>query len=463
MKDLLYITFNKILSIYNYDLKEYELFEEKDVKVQTKEDNILFDYNNTTGKIIAHIVVGKKDNSTKYGIIFQSNNRKFPYIEFISKECLKVLRALYFSYNKIINKAMVRSIIDETIENSIVQIAFEGLKNSSFRQKRLLINRVCELLQHLLKWSNRTYEGRKIPFSFLIDLKEIEEGSIFEHFNEFLKDDASALLTDGITSYLEIGKYIVYRVVDFFDAEKVLFSGNSSGDNEKIKIPLVPYRFSSFGNVCEDGKLGVILTVQGDLLFIKNRKLMYAKRNGEWHFYDYDAFNKTLFDDMNDLGVYDKDEREEKIKKIYLTCLDVAFARTGGCLAICKKDQLEELKKNIHPDDIHLPFRGNNIIENDVHYKRYFLEDIIINKGSFDSLSRKARQELLGIDGATIISTEWKFITTGAIIDNQMEDNQDRHGGARTKIAMKLSDYGIAIKISADGYIECYREKKHIF
>ena len=76
----------------------------------------------------------------------------------------------------------------------------------------------------------------------------------------------------------------------------------------------------------------------------------------------------------------------------------------------------------------------------------------------------------MGIDGATIILTDGRFVTTGAIIDNQATKRANEgtketeaSGGARKKITMKLSEYGIAIKISADGYIECFKNRKHIF
>lgn len=98
------------------------------------------------------------------------------------------------------------------------------------------------------------------------------------------------------------------------------------------------------------------------------------------------------------------------------------------------------------------------------------LEETIIQKHPFFELGRKARQEIIGIDGATIILTDGRFLTTGAIIDNQatkrayeVTKETEASGGARKKIAMKLSVYGIAIKISSDGYIECFKNKKHIF
>lgn len=79
----------------------------------------------------------------------------------------------------------------------------------------------------------------------------------------------------------------------------------------------------------------------------------------------------------------------------------------------------------------------------------------------FQELSRKARQELLAIDGVTILVGNGKFITAGAILESKKIPGKS--GGARTRITRYLSldkFCGIAIKISADGYIECYENGK---
>lgn len=358
-----------------------------------------------------------------------------------------VVFAASFQYGGF-NKNALSYIVDKAIEDSIIS----QLLSSDYNDAK--VNCISKILSALGKWSNRTYEGRKVPFSFLINRETVNESDI-SNITSFLDDDASALLTDGITSYLKLDDGIKYCIVPFYDIEK------RSAD----KVPLVPYRFSSFGNLCVGKYVGIILTVQGDFLFIKNQKLFYAKRNGDWYNYNYDSFADTLFDDMPALsfkkGKNETATKTESIKCIYLACLDVAFARTGGCLAVCTDACISKIKKYIRKEDLH-GTRGNK------SSKRNFLENIIISKKSFYEIDRKSRQELLGIDGATIICEDGKILTTGSIIDNTLPKNIDKSkinagGGARTKITQKLSLFGIAIKISADGYIECYKEMMNIF
>jgi len=471
---LIFLTVQKVFSVYNYKLcndceaQEFNYkctIRDKNEDEEYKKDSYILNEN----KLVGYFCL--KNSVCEFEVLINRAKNCFRDLIFIIKNCIRTLKSIYQSFCiEAINKAGVAHIIEETIQNSIISIIIGEKHLNSFEFP--LVEQFCELLERLSKWANRTYEGRKIPFSFLVDLNRAKkDAKIFQGLTDFLKDDASALITDGISSYISIAAKLEYKVVEYFDAE-----GDVNDD-----FPLVPYRFSSFGNMCiGKNKIGIILTVQGDILFIKGKKLVFAKRNGEWHRYDYEAFHETLFGDMPELHrvnqtivPYEMENKNlsksllidyrMKVKKIYLTCLDVAFARTGGCFAICLDENIKKIKKDINSFDLHRPFKHRKKGAK-IDSKRYILEDIIVNKKTFDLLGRKARQELLGVDGATVMSTDWKFITTGAIIDNKItKSDEDLHGGARTKIAKKLSNYGVAIKISADGCIECYKDMKNIF
>ena len=445
----------QVLSVYNYSPRfkeDWSLGITKLASPSTITDKFKIKSTGTNHSILTIEFVAKHDGDI-YLINAKLNiDRKkdcLKHADFLGLNCIKVIKTLLYSYStKAINFSMIISILEKTIEESIIAIMIGNKQTTALADP--LVNRTSILIRNLSSWSNRTYEGRKIPFSFLIDTQYSGQSKeLFDKINSFLKDDASALLTDGITSYISISNKIEYKIIDYYDPESI-----------SSKIPLVPYRFSSFATACTGSTLGIVLTVQGDILFIKKTRLIFAKRNGLWHYYDYDAFNSSLFHDIDGLG--NDSERKTKIKKIYISCLDTAFARTGGCLAICLPQNISKIKGNIRREDIHKPFV--RIKKTDESKKRFMLEDIVIDKKTFYNMGRKALQEIMGIDGATIILTDGSFITTGAIIDNKTKkEDDDYHGGARTKITRKLSEYGIAIKISADGYIECYKNNIHIF
>lgn len=457
MKELLISTISQIFKIYNYNFN----VDSSEVKIISKtktHPNIFrlkFDEKNCNYILSVSCCIKISTNSYEsYQITTNINRIHLPYkqINYIGESCLGTLKAFYYAYKqKTIDKSALSILIEKNIESCIISIMIRSKTNMQPHVE--IIESVSKLLENLIKWSYKTYEGRKIPFSLLLNLDENNFPINLRKICLFLEDDSSALLTDGITSYFAIGSTIEYKVI-------------SSYIEKAVKIPLVPYRFSGFANICNKNKIGIILTIQGDILFIKAQKLLFAKRNGDWHAYDYDTFNTVLFHDtssnidMEERKTNGKD-RNIKIKEIYLTCLDVAFARTGGCLAICSEENVRKIRSSVPIESIHKPFIRKK--DNNVDSKRHILENVVINKSTFYKLERKARQELLGIDGATIILPNGRFYTTGTIINNNIKQKHYyKHGGARTQAAIKLSNYGIAIKISADGYIECYKNMEHI-
>ena len=78
---------------------------------------------------------------------------------------------------------------------------------------------------------------------------------------------------------------------------------------------------------------------------------------------------------------------------------------------------------------------------------------------TFDRLDRKLRSELLGLDGACIIGCNGEVQAFGAIIRNK----SGSLGGGRGAAARKLSEYGMAVKISTDGYIELYLDGNLVY
>lgn len=79
---------------------------------------------------------------------------------------------------------------------------------------------------------------------------------------------------------------------------------------------------------------------------------------------------------------------------------------------------------------------------------------------SFFNLDRKLRCELIALDGACIIdSQDGTVYSFGAIIQN---DSGSATGG-RSAAAKKLSQYGAAIKISTDGYIDIFINEELVY
>ena len=98
----------------------------------------------------------------------------------------------------------------------------------------------------------------------------------------------------------------------------------------------------------------------------------------------------------------------------------------------------------------------DEFLENQKCYKAKCLRKIIGGK-PFQDLNRKLRQELVGMDGATVIDADGTVIAVGAIL--KIEAGSE--GGGRLAAATTLAKYGIAIKISQDGMLKAfYADKK---
>ena len=87
--------------------------------------------------------------------------------------------------------------------------------------------------------------------------------------------------------------------------------------------------------------------------------------------------------------------------------------------------------------------------------KRQIIQKLIGDNKYFGNINRKLRNELVGLDGATIIQKDGQIVAFGAIIQSEKGSS----GGGRGAAAKTLSKYkGLSIKISTDGYIEVYSD-----
>jgi hypothetical protein len=315
---------------------------------------------------------------------------------------------------------------------------------------------LLDLLFDLDSWANRTYEGSNTCFGFIMSPKIVKQeidGETKISFSKMLSEDFSALLSDGINSCI------------FVDG-----AGNILGhiplhniNNEDI---MAPYFLIDMANACKNGRIGVSLLRDGNLLIFSKQEIVFAKRRGEWNSYSHEEIIEK---------VAPKEYLEELRKAAYLTALDVSFTGTGGCLAIVRDDQEYNVLKHINIDDILLESyylnkirmndnisnldANNNLPNTIVPYKEYIKQDKcvkvlslrkMINGRKFQELDRKFRAELLGIDGATIIDHEGNIIAVGAIIQIAAGST----GGGRLAASKTLAQYGNSLKISMDGTIQ---------
>ena len=362
--------------------------------------------------------------------------------------------------------SLVKSIIDEMqsiyragletayihgLESSVIQRAIcKALSPSAHRT----LEKVLALVSN---WGLRTYEGNKAKFGFIIsNRKAPKDINPNMKIAQILKQDFIALLSDGIHTGIEVSS----------DGFLVGYQAFTKQAKEDL---LTPYEYLNLASLCTGSKVGVGLSIDGDVLVFKDKQLLFAKRNGAWVCFSHEEIIGKLAERSGEV--------EELRRAIYLSALDTSFARNGGCLVHVNNSDKYNVLKHISSADILFKdgydfkmqesinqsfFRTGDVQESYKPYDEFLKEERcnksatlikIINGRKFQELSRKLRQELMAIDGATIIDYEGNIMAVGAIIKIEAGST----GGGRLAAAKTLSNYGVSMKISNDGRIEGFR------
>lgn len=308
----------------------------------------------------------------------------------------------------------------------------------------------------LEKWSVKTYEGKHVTLGFLVNPSSNEEPILpFDELLSFLGDDSSAVLSDCIHSVLELD-----RECNLLGYHSITESQNIPGCKQNENVPIrfvqavqkfLPEKTSEAGS----DKVGVFLLSNGDILLIKNGTTRFVKRNLQWLNLSRPAFENSL--SASEMCTHMK---QALLQSVYASVLDVSFSHTGGIIAIIDPSCIEGLKADgiLSPsDNLRVTIESDKICTpqappNAKIIRRKLLKKLILEK-SFYELDRKLRCELIALDGACIISSRGGTVFSfGAIIQNESGSAT----GGRSAAAKALSQYGAAIKISTDGYIDVF-------
>jgi hypothetical protein len=101
---------------------------------------------------------------------------------------------------------------------------------------------------------------------------------------------------------------------------------------------------------------------------------------------------------------------------------------------------------------------SDDLLPGPTSYKTRFLSRIIGGR-TFHQLDRRARAELLSLDGASVLDRNGRILAAGAMID---VPSGSVGGGGRTAAARRLSTIGLGVKVSQDGTITGFRNDAQI-
>lgn len=306
------------------------------------------------------------------------------------------------------------------------------------------------VIAQIINWSCRTYEGKKVPFGIVIDFNQEANDNNADYLS-FLNNDSSAVFTDGVFSGILLDKN--GRVLSFITRNTIVHSNNNG------KQIFVPYQFEDIAKHCLGFTIGIIALKNGEIILIKDQAIVFAKRGSKWIYFNWECVYHNLRpyflkdSSLSESDIYDR------CQQLYCTMLDVSFAHSGGCIALIipDKENSKEIK-NIIKERIDLCCQGEfpNGISAESKEKMtimsYLLSYHNSRMQSFFDIERVLRKEIIGLDGATVISLNGSFYCAGSIVSVTSGSS----GGGRTAAAKKLSNLGVGIKISEDGYIEAF-------
>jgi hypothetical protein len=280
---------------------------------------------------------------------------------------------------------------------------------------------VLTAIDQLSEWAGREYEGKPIPAS-LGFIRDGTGGTV--PFVDICKKDFSAVLSNGFDTLLTIN-----------------INGKMLG-HETLPAPTTPhsfspYRMSAIAEWATKDRIALALNRAGEILIFNNHQLRFTRRSGSWHFLTHTPV-------LTQMGRPDKREVRQAV---YETCLDASFARTGACIGVVTSGHAGKWKT--------VATSADDYLDNPSSTKTKAIASIIGTR-KFQDMDRRVRQELVAIDGATLLDHEGVILAVGAIL----KIGGGSTGGGRLTAAKALSSLGLGIKVSQDGGIRGFHDEK---
>jgi len=280
---------------------------------------------------------------------------------------------------------------------------------------------VLGAMDQLAAWAGQQYEGKAILAAIGFN-SGAQEGA--SSFSDVSREPFSAVLSNGFDTMLTCN----------FKGE---VTGHESLDSPASYPSFAPFRLGAIAHWAHDGRLALVLNRTGDILVFRDYQLRFARRGGRWYF-----LNHTPV--LTQMG---RPDDKEVRKAVYSTCIDASFARTGACIGIVTSNHANTWQQvAVSEKDYLNPAKST---------KTKTLVPMIGTK-KFQELDRRLRQELVAMDGATLIDHKGTVLAVGAIL----KIAGGSAGGGRLAAAKALSTLGVGIKVSQDGGITGFHDGK---
>lgn len=274
------------------------------------------------------------------------------------------------------------------------------------------------VIDQLSSWGGRLYEGAPVVAGVGLDpggatssplaLEDIKN----ENFAQVLSNGFDTLLTFDAG-----GRYLGYEVLQ----------------QPPTPVSFAPARYSAVADWAAGARIAFTLNRLGEILVFRDQNLVFARRSGIWHFLTHTPIVRQM----------KHPSRNPTLRTaIYESALDVSFARTGACIGAASVANVRSWKT--------VATAASDYLATSTSVKAEALRRVVGGK-LFQDLDRRTRQELLAIDGATILGPDGEILAVGTILKVG-----GSAGGGREAAAIAVSKLGLGVKVSQDGRISGY-------
>lgn len=296
------------------------------------------------------------------------------------------------------------------------------------------VSAVCEALHKL---SEQTYENKSLTFGCVLDPewqgKDVQ--AVFP--GDLLRSKKYKALSDGFRTAYHVSTN--GQVLNFVDLDR--FETNPLTEKH-----FFPEWAEPIARASRQGRCGISLSRQGDILVFDEGTLRFTYRYGRWQYWNHAHLVNLLRDRARAQRVPPK-VLGRVVGAIYRAALDVSFRRSGGLFVILhNRKSLREVTRL--GDALNDPVRSGT----DPQF------DDVVRGHTIQGLPRAVVVELASLDGAIVLENSGRILAYGAVLQPKKAGRLRGTEGSRTKAAIGASNYGLAIKISADGDITVFHK-----
>jgi hypothetical protein len=191
----------------------------------------------------------------------------------------------------------------------------------------------------------------------------------------------------------------------------------------------------------------IVLSPSHEIKVFAEGALVFTFRNAEWHLLDVEAKYVQWLQAVGSRPI---------AEKLFQCALDMADARQGALLVVLRDaDAASTLVAPVDRLDRPAPAQGDSEgLRRPLHY--------LLRGRTLDDVEESVLMALASLDGATVVDTRGRLIAAGAILMHPHGEGGDAwvSEGARTTAAQAAGRYGPVLKVSTDGMITCYDDRR---